>query len=117
MISERLAKQIKALSAVPDGVISDVEGYRQTIEDPHSLVLDPNNANLHTDENLEAIGYSLNAFGFRKNAIAVQEGSRIIYAGNGIVQWCIANSVEVCPVVWIPESLTETEAAGVCTGG
>ena len=110
MISDRLAKQIKALSAVPDGIISDVDGYKQTIEDPKSLVFDSENANLHTDENLAAIGNSLNAFGFRKNAIAVQEGTRIIYAGNGIVQWCISNGVSVCPVVWIPEDVTETEA-------
>ena len=71
---------------------------------------DPDNANLHTDENLAAIGNSLNKFGFRKNPIAVQEGTRIIYAGNGIVQWCIENDVPVCPVVWIPKEMSETDA-------
>ena len=110
MLSKRFEKQIKALESVKDGVISEVEGYRQTVEDPTSLVLDPQNATIHNAKNLETIGNSLNAFGFRKNAIAVQEGTRIIYAGNGIVQWCIANGVKVCPVVWIPESMTETEA-------
>ena len=110
MISERLQSQIQALSKVPGGIISEVDGYRQTIEDPTSLVPDPENANVHTDENLAAIGNSLNAFGFRKNPIAVQEGSRIIYAGNGIVQWCIENDVPVCPVVWIPKEMSEAEA-------
>ena len=110
MLSERLQSQIQALASVPNGVISEVDGYRQTIEDPTSLVPDPENANVHTDENLAAIGNSLNAFGFRKNPIAVQEGSRIIYAGNGIVQWCIANDVPVCPVVWIPKEMSEAEA-------
>ena len=110
MISERLQSQIQALSAIPDGIISDVDGYRQTAEDPKTLTPDPDNANIHTDENLATIGNSLNAFGFRKNAIAVQEGTRIIYAGNGIVQWCVENDVPVCPVVWIPASMTETEA-------
>ena len=110
MISERLQSQIKALSKVPGGIISEVDGYRQSVEDPTSLVPDPENANIHTDENLAAIGNSLNKFGFRKNPIAVQEGSRIIYAGNGIVQWCIENDVPVCPVVWIPASMTEADA-------
>ena len=40
----------------------------------------------------------------------MQEGSRIIYAGNGIVQWCIANDVPVCPVVWIPKEMSEADA-------
>lgn len=110
MLSERFENQIKALESVKDGVISEVEGYRQTVEDPTSLVLDPQNATIHNPKNLETIGNSLNAFGFRKNAIAVQERTRIVYAGNGIVQWCIANGIKVCPVVWIPESMTETEA-------
>ena len=110
MISERLKSQINALSKVPNGILSDVEGYRQTVESPKSLVPDPENANIHTDENLASIGNSLNKFGFRKNAIAVQEGSRIIYAGNGIVQWCIENDVPVCPVVWIPKEMSEADA-------
>ena len=108
-ISQRLQAQIHALTAIPDGIISDIDGYRQTVETPTSLVLDPNNANLHSQENLDAIGKSLNAFGFRKNAIAVQEGSRIVYAGNGIVQWCLENDVNICPVLWIPESMSESE--------
>ena len=110
MISQRLAKQIKALAAIPDGIISDVDGYRQTIEYPNTLVHEPNNANVHTDENLASIGNSLNKFGFRKNAIAVQEETRIIYAGNGIVQWCVENDVSVCPVVWIPKEMSEADA-------
>ena len=65
---------------------------------------------MHNKQNLDAIGNSLNQFGFRKNAIAVREDSRIVYAGNGIVQYCIQNKILVCPVVWIPESMTETEA-------
>ena len=110
MLSEHLQHQINALSKVPDGIISDVDGYRQTVEDPKTLVPDPDNANVHTDENLASIGNSLNLFGFRKNAIAVQEETRIIYAGNGIVQWCIENDVPVCPVVWIPKEMSETDA-------
>ena len=110
MISDRLQSQIDSLAAVPDRVLSALDGYRQTVEPPTSLVLDPANANLHTPENLDAIGQSLNAFGFRKNAIAVQEGTRIVYAGNGIVRWCVENDVAVCPVLWIPESMTEAEA-------
>ena len=112
MLSERLEKQIKVFEAIKekDGVISDIEGYRQTVEDPISLVLDPNNAKVHTDRDLETIGHSLNTFGFRKNTISVQEKTRIVYAGNGIVQWLIANNINVCPVLWIPESMTESEA-------
>ena len=59
MISERLHAQIQALTSIPDGIISDVDGYRQTVEDPKTLIPDPENANLHTDENLAAIGQSL----------------------------------------------------------
>ena len=110
MLSKRLETQIKAFSAIEDGVISEIDAYRQTVEDPKSLVLDPNNAKVHAERDLEAIGHSLNAFGFRKNAVAVQEKTRIIYAGNGIVQWLIANDIKVCPVLWIPESMTESEA-------
>lgn len=112
MLSERLEKQIKVFEAIKkkNSIISDIEDYRQTVEAPTSLVLDPNNAKVHGENDLEAIGRSLNAFGFRKNAIAVQEKTRIIYAGNGIVQWLIANDVKVCPVLWIPESMTESEA-------
>ena len=110
MLSPLLEKQIKVFSSITDGIISDIEGYRQTVEDPNSLVLDPNNAKVHSEHDLEMIGNSLNAFGFRKNAIAVQEKTRIVYAGNGMVQWCIANGVEVCPVVWIPAEMTESQA-------
>ena len=112
MLSERLEKQIKIFQSVKGqgGVISDIDGYRQTIEDPSSLVLDPNNAKVHNERDLEIIGHSLNAFGFRKNAIAVQEETRIVYAGNGMVQWLVANEINVCPVLWIPESMTESEA-------
>lgn len=110
MLSDRLKKQIKVFSSITDGVISDIEGYRQTVEDPNSLVLDPNNAKVHSEHDLEMIGHSLNAFGFRKNAIAVQEKTRIVYAGNGMVQWCLANGVEVCPVLWIPATMTESQA-------
>ena len=38
MISERLHSQIQALSKVPDGIISEVDGYRQTVEAPNTLV-------------------------------------------------------------------------------
>ena len=112
MLSERLEKQIRVFEAIKekDGVISEIDGYRQTIEAPTSLVLDPNNAKVHTERDLESIGHSLNTFGFRKNAISVQEKTRIVYAGNGIVQWLIANNVNVCPVLWIPETMTESEA-------
>ena len=110
MLSDRLEKQIKVFSSIKDGVISDIDGYRQTVEDPASLVLDPNNAKVHSEHDLDMIGNSLNAFGFRKNAIAVQEKTRIVYAGNGMVQWCVANGVEICPVLWIPETMTESEA-------
>ena len=110
MITERLQQQIKALSQVPSGIISEIDGYRQTVEDPNTLVPDPENANIHTPENLASIGNSLNKFGFRKNAIAVQEGTRVIYAGNGIVEWCIENDVPVCPVVWIPKEMSEADA-------
>ena len=110
MISERLQDQIDALKAVTSGIISDIDGYRQTVENPKDLVLDPDNANIHNADNLQAIGFSLNQFGFRKNAIAVQEETRIVYAGNGIVQWCIENDVPVCPVVWIPAEMSEQEA-------
>ena len=110
MLSDRLEKQIKVFSSVKDGVISDIEGYRQTVEDPASLVLDPNNAKVHSEHDLEMIGHSLNAFGFRKNAVSVQENTRIVYAGNGIVSWLIANEINVCPVLWIPEEMTESEA-------
>ena len=41
MISDRLKTQIKALQSISDGVITEVEGMRQTVEDPTSLVLDP----------------------------------------------------------------------------
>ena len=110
MISEVLQKQIDALLDMPEGVIAEVEGMRQTVEDPKSLVLDPDNAMTHNAQNLAAIGNSLNQFGFRKNAIAVREGTRVVYAGNGIVTYCLRNEIPVCPVVWIPESMSEEEA-------
>ena len=109
-LSALLEKQIKVFSSLDGGIISDIDGYRQTVEDPASLVLDPNNAKVHKTHDLEMIGHSLNAFGFRKNAIAVQENTRIVYAGNGMVQWCLANGVKVCPVLWIPASMTESQA-------
>ena len=103
MLSERLEIQIKMFESVKGGVISEIDGYRQTIESPSSLVLDPNNAKVHTEHDLEMIGHSLNAFGFRKNAIAVQEKTRIVYAGNGMVQGLIANGINVYPVIVISE--------------
>ena len=110
VLSKRLEAQIKVFQSIKGGVISDIDEYRQTVEDPNSLVLDPNNAKVHKAHDLEMIGHSLNAFGFRKNAISVQENTRIVYAGNGIVSWLIANEINVCPVLWIPESMTESEA-------
>ena len=110
MLSQRLEAQIKVFQSIKGGVISDIDGYRQTVEDPTSLVLDPNNAKVHNERDLEMIGHSLNAFGFRKNAVSVQENTLIVYAGNGIVSWLIANGINVCPVLWIPEEMTESEA-------
>ena len=109
-LSALLEKQIKVFSSLDGGIISDIDGYRQTVEDPASLVLDPNNAKVHKTHDLEMIGHSLNAFGFRKNAVSVQENTRIVYAGNGIVSWLIANEINVCPVLWIPASMTESQA-------
>ena len=110
MLSKRFTSQIKVFQSIKGGVISDIDGYRQTVEDPTSLVLDPNNAKVHNERDLEMIGHSLNAFGFRKNAVSVQENTLIVYAGNGIVSWLIANGINVCPVLWIPEEMTESEA-------
>ncbi len=78
MISDRLKTQIKALQSISDGVITEVEGMRQTVEVPKSLVLDPKNAMTHNKQNLDAISNSLNQFGFRKNAIAGIKRCRIV---------------------------------------
>lgn len=102
--------QIEAFRAHRDTPLSDIEGYRQTIEDPSTLFLDPENAREHSPENLQAIGESLTTFGFRKNSICVQEGTNIVYAGNGIVTYLVYNDIDVCPVLWIPESFAEEEA-------
>ena len=65
-LSALLEKQIKVFSSLDGGIISDIDGYRQTVEDPASLVLDPNNAKVHKTHDLEMIGHSLNAFRFPK---------------------------------------------------
>ena len=110
-LSKRFKTQLKELIAVAekDGVLSAVKGFRQTVEDPTTLELDPDNANLHTPENLSAIGESLNRFGFRKTPIAVQEQTRRVFAGNGIVTYLRENNVPVCPVLWIPADIDDTE--------
>ena len=36
MLSQRLRTQITALASIPDGIISDIDGYRQTAEKPIS---------------------------------------------------------------------------------
>ena len=60
-LSQRLRTQITALASIPDGIIR----YRRLSSNRREthIVLDPNNANLHSEENLDAIGKSLNAFG------------------------------------------------------
>lgn len=110
MISDLLQAQLDAFRAHKDVPLTDIEGFRQTIEDPSTLFLDTENAREHSPENLQAIGESLNMFGFRKSSICVQEESRIVYAGNGIVTYLQYNDIDVCPVLWIPESFTEEQA-------
>ena len=41
VLSDRLEAQIKVFQSIKGGIISDIEGYRQTVEDPASLVLRP----------------------------------------------------------------------------
>ena len=110
MLSELLAQQIESLRSVSGGVISNVDGFVQTVEDPDTLNLDHENARVHSKENLDAIGTSLNEFGFRKASVSVKEGTRRVYAGNGVVTWLLMNEIDVCPVIWIPESFTDEQA-------
>ena len=109
-LSDRLQHQIEAFHAHRDAPLTDIDGFKQTIEDPSTLFLDVENAREHSPENLQSIGESLNAFGFRKNSVCVQEGSRVVYAGNGIVTYLVYNEIDVCPVLWIPEEFTEEQA-------
>lgn len=71
-----------------------------------SLMLDPNNAMTHPEENLKAIKESLSQFGQRKN-IVVRNG--VIIAGNGTV---MAARELGWDEVWIDDAshLTEQEA-------
>lgn len=52
-LSPLLEKQIKVFSSIADGIISDIDGYRQTVEAPTSLVLDPNNAKVHSEHDAD----------------------------------------------------------------
>ena len=106
----RLDRQLKEFRKVKTGIISDIQGFRQSLEDPQNLVLDPENARVHNEENIKTIGESLKKFGFRKNAIVVQEKTRHILAGNGICQYCIENQIDIVPVLWMPEDMSEKEA-------
>ena len=110
MLSDLLKSQLESFRQLKGNVISDIDGFRQTVENPFSLVLDAENAREHSQSNLAAIGESLNAFGFRKASICVQEETGIVYAGNGVVTWLIHNSIDVCPVLWIPADFSEAQA-------
>lgn len=48
-----------------------------------SLKLDPNNARVHNDRNLEAIKFSLARFGQQKPVVALRDGT--VIAGNGLL--------------------------------
>lgn len=98
--------ELKNRIADGDGILSDIDGFKQTIEDPKTLVLDPDNANVHTPENLQAIRESLQRFGFRKNAIVVEEQSRMVFAGNGLVTVLLQDQIDVCPVLWLPSDMS-----------
>lgn len=50
-----------------------------------SLSLDPHNVRIHGDDDLAALAASLSAFGQRR-PIVVQRSTRVVRAGNGIVQ-------------------------------
>ena len=110
LLSDRLQSQINALKSIPDGIISDVDGYRQTAEDPKTLVPDPENANIHTDENLAAIGHSLNAFGFRKKCDRCARGNPYHLCRQRHRAVVYPKRCTGLPVVWIPASMTEAEA-------
>ena len=108
-LSEKLQAQIKSFQAHAESKIQ-IQGFHLSFEAPASLKFDPQNAMTHTPKNLKAIGDSLNAFGFRKGAICVKEETRVIYAGNGLIHWCLLNNIPLVPVCWIPKEMTEQEA-------
>jgi ParB-like chromosome segregation protein Spo0J len=80
-----------------------------TTEDPESLIQDPENVRTHPARNLDAIRRSIKRFGVRRPIVA-REGSRIVYAGNGVLQAAIALKLTEIPVAWIPEEVSETVA-------
>lgn len=81
----------------------DLRGIAQPLD---SLTLDPNNARLHDQRNVDAIQTSLARFGFRAPIVVKREG-RIILAGNGR---CVAArnlGWTHVPVLWVNDNVSE----------
>jgi len=65
------------------------------------LIPDPDNARRHPEPNKEAIKRSIQRFGVRRPIVA-SEDTKIVYAGNGVLDAALDLGLEQIPVAWIP---------------
>lgn len=83
-----------------------IESLRPLAVLASSLTLDPDNARLHDDKNLDAIKNSLSRFGQRK-PVVVRRSDRVVIAGNGTLTAAIALGwTEVAAVLVDDDSVT-----------
>jgi len=83
-----------------------IESLRSLAVSVSTLTLDPDNARLHNDNNLDAIKKSLARFGQRK-PVVVRRSDRVVIAGNGTLTAALALGwTEVAAVLVDDDSVT-----------
>lgn len=93
---------------VPKGKVNDIRCDGEIVQ-ISSLVIDPNNARLHPERNLEAIKKSLALYG-QRSPLVVRKQNRMVAAGNGRLEAMKALGWTKCAVSIRP--MTDAEFIG-----
>jgi len=97
-----------ALPAVPRGKVNNVRCKGDVVA-IDSLVMDPDNARLHPERNMESIKDSLNLYG-QTTALVVRKQTRVVVAGNG--RLAAARELGWTKIAVSFIEMTDAEAAG-----
>lgn len=102
--------EANGVPVVPPGPKNNIHpDLRDKAVDVAKLTLDPNNARLHPERNLQSIKDSLNLYGQRK-PIVVRKQGMVVVAGNGTLE--AAKSLGWTKVAASVQSMTDMEATG-----
>jgi hypothetical protein len=104
-----MPKVVAAVPAVQVGINKITPALEAHSTPLESLTLDPNNARVHPQRNLDAIQASLALYGQTK-PVVVREQTRVIVAGNGTAMAALALGWTEIAAIFV--QMTDAEAAG-----